>query len=42
MQMTTEGRELTLRNKMLITSRARYGGRLEDGNAAAVTTNHLA
>jgi len=42
MNMTMEGRELTLRNKMLITSRARYGGRLEDGNAAAVTVNHLA
>jgi len=42
MNITTEGRELTLRNKMLITARARYGGRLEDGLAAAVTTNHLA
>jgi HK97 family phage major capsid protein len=42
MNMTTEGRELTLRNKMLITARARYGGRLEDGLAAAVTTDHQA
>lgn len=42
MNITTEGRELTLRNKMLITARARYGGRLEDGLAAAVTSNHQA
>lgn len=42
MGVTTEGRELKLRNKMLITARARYGGRLEDGLAAAVTTNHQA
>ena len=39
MNMTTEGRELTLRNKMLITARARFGGRLEDGGAASVSTN---
>lgn len=42
MGMTTAGRELQLRNKMLITARARYGGRLEDGSAATVCTNALA
>lgn len=42
LNITTEGRELTLNNKMLMVVRARYGGRLEDGNAAGVVTTHLA
>lgn len=33
---TTEGKELTRANQMLITIRARFGGQLEDGNACAV------
>jgi HK97 family phage major capsid protein len=42
MRMTTEGKDLTLRNKMLIAARARFGGQLEDGLAAAVATDLLA
>lgn len=37
-KMTTEGKTLTRRNLMLITGRARWGGQLEDGGAASVTT----
>lgn len=39
MRMSTEGKELIRNNLMLITARARFGGQLEDGNAAAVTVN---
>jgi HK97 family phage major capsid protein len=35
-RVTTEGKDLTLRNEMLISCRARFGGQLEDGAAAAV------
>lgn len=35
-KVTTEGKELVRNNLMLMTARARYGGQLEDGNAAAV------
>lgn len=38
MKVTTEGKTLVRRNNMLITARSRWGGQLEDGNAAAVTT----
>jgi HK97 family phage major capsid protein len=36
---TTEGKELTLDNLLLITARARYGGQIEDGSAFAVSTD---
>jgi HK97 family phage major capsid protein len=36
LRATTEGKELVRANQMLITARARFGGQLEDGNAAAV------
>lgn len=39
MRMSTEGKELIRNNLMLITARARFGGQLEDANAAAVTVN---
>lgn len=35
-KVTTEGKELVRNNMMLLTARARYGGQLEDGGAAAV------
>jgi HK97 family phage major capsid protein len=35
-KVTTEGSTLTRKNLMLLTARARYGGQLEDGGAAAV------
>lgn len=35
-KVTTEGKELVRNNLMLMTARARYGGQLEDGGAAAV------
>ncbi len=38
-QVTRDGRELVLRNKMLLSVRARFGGQLEDGAAAAVVTD---
>jgi len=38
-KVTTEGKELTRNNLMLMTARARYGGQLEDGSAAAVITD---
>lgn len=38
-KVTTEGKELVRNNFMLITARARYGGQLEDGAAAAVMTD---
>lgn len=39
LKVTTEGKELVRDNLMLITARARYGGQLEDGSAAAVMTD---
>lgn len=36
MKATTEGKELTRANLLLITARARFGGQIEDGNAFAV------
>jgi hypothetical protein len=38
-RQTTEGRTLVRNNLMLITARARYGGQLEDANAAGVMTD---
>lgn len=38
----TGGKDLALRNKTLITMRARFGGQMETGAAAAVTTTALA
>ncbi len=38
MRTTSEGKELTRKNLMLIMVRARYGGAMEDGSAAAVST----
>lgn len=35
-KVTTEGKELVRNNLMLMTARARYGGQMEDGAAAAV------
>lgn len=37
LRATTEGQTLVRKNLMMITARARYGGQLEDGAAAAVT-----
>lgn len=37
-KVTTEGKTLVRANQMLITARARYGGQLEDGAAAGVST----
>ena len=37
--VTTEGQTLVRNNLMMISARARYGGRLEDGGAAAVMTS---
>ena len=42
MRITTEGRQLVRENKMLISSRARFGGQLEDGLAAATANDLLA
>lgn len=39
LKVTTEGKELVRNNFMLLTARARYGGQLEDGAAAAVITD---
>ncbi len=39
---TTEGRTLVRANEMMVSLRARFGGQLEDGNAAAVVTDALA
>lgn len=36
LKVTTEGKELVRNNFMMISARARFGGQLEDGNAAAV------
>lgn len=36
---TTEGKELTRKNLMLIVAKSRYGGQLEDGSAAAITSD---
>lgn len=38
LKVTTEGKTLTRLNQMLLTARARYGGQLETGSAAAVST----
>ena len=38
-KVTTEGKELVRGNLALITARARYGGQLEDGGAAAVISD---
>jgi HK97 family phage major capsid protein len=35
-KVTTEGKELVRNNLMLMTARARFGGQLEDGGAAAI------
>ena len=42
MRITAEGRQLVRENKMLISSRARFGGQLEDGLAAATANDLLA
>lgn len=39
MRISTEGKDLITNNKMLVTARARFGGQLEDGLAAAVATD---
>ncbi len=38
-RVTTEGQTLVRQNEMMISARARFGGQLEDGNSAAVTTD---
>jgi HK97 family phage major capsid protein len=38
-KVTTEGQTLVRGNLMMISARARYGGQIETGSAAAVTTN---
>lgn len=38
-KVTTEGKELVRNNLMLMTARARFGGQLEDGGAAAICTD---
>jgi HK97 family phage major capsid protein len=39
LRMDNTGRELMLRNKVLLTMRARFGGQIEDGRAAGVVTD---